>query len=102
MDKGFCKVTRKADALFIEGDITLQSVQAALAQIKAISAEALPDALDLSRVRACDSSAVALVLELQRRGLKKVLHAPAAFMAIAEACQLGALFPHLAQNQNAV
>ena len=101
MDKGYCKVTRDACALFIEGNITLQSMPQVLAQIKALFGETTPEALDLSRVNACDSSAVALVLELQRHGLQRVLHAPATFVAIADACQLGALFLHLAQNQDA-
>ncbi len=101
MDKGYCKVTRDAWGLSIEGSMTLQSMPQVLAQIKTLSGETAPEALDLSRVSVCDSSAVALVLELQRHGLQRVLHAPATFVAIADACQLGALFPHLAQNQDA-
>ncbi|MEW5837934.1 MAG: STAS domain-containing protein [Pseudomonadota bacterium] len=103
MDKNACEVACSEQTLTIRGDLTLSSVQYALEQIQRLSSRAgstcLVETLDLSHVRACDSSAVALVLELRRRGLQRVIHPPAAFLAIVHACQLDALFPHLAQNR---
>lgn len=83
----------------IEGEVTLATINPVLAKIVAMIQLEMPRSVDLARLGLCDSSAVALVLELQRRGVDKVLHAPAAFSAIVHACQLDALFPDLAQNQ---
>ena len=102
MDKVDCEVACAGRTLTISGSITLRSVQHVLWQIQRLSKQAdtacLADTLDLRHVHGCDSSAVALVFELRRRGLKHVICPPSAFLAIAHACQLDALFPHLAQN----
>jgi len=84
--------------LVIEGEVTLATINPVLANIASLTQLEFPQNVDLSRVGLCDSSAVALVLELQRRGAKRVQHAPLAFVAIVHACQLDALFPDLAQN----
>jgi len=84
--------------LVIEGEVTLTTVTPLLAKIDSLTQLDLPQCVDLSRLGLCDSSAVVLVLELQRRGASRVQHAPLAFIAIVRACQLDALFPDLAQN----
>jgi len=84
--------------LVIEGEVTLATIKPVLSKIASLNQLEFPQNVDLSRLGRCDSSAVALVLELQRRGVSRVQHAPSAFVAIVRACQLDALFPDLAQN----
>jgi len=92
-------VENQDHALVIEGEITLATINPVLSMIASLTQARLPENVDLSGLGLCDSSAVALVLELQRRGVSRVQHAPLAFVAIVHACQLDALFPDLAQNQ---
>ncbi len=84
--------------LVIEGEVTLATINPVLAKIKSMTQSKFPQNVDLSRLGSCDSSAVALALELQRRGARLIHHVPLAFVAIVHACQLDALFPELAQN----
>jgi ABC-type transporter Mla MlaB component len=88
--------------LVIDGEVTLATIDPVLAKIASMTQLEFPQNVDLSRLGLCDSSAVALVLELQRRGASRVQHAPSAFIAIVQACQLGALFPDLAQNHTSL
>ncbi len=89
----------QGDCLWIEGDVTLDTVSAILARVEELSRDVPLKCLDLSSLGLCDSSAVALVIELQRRGITRVLNAPKPFLAIAHACQLDAIFPDFAQNR---
>ena len=91
-------VENQDHTLVIEGEVTLATVNPVLAKIASLTQHEFPESVDLSRLGLCDSSAVALILELQRRGVTRVQHAPLAFAAIVHACQLDALFPDLAQN----
>ncbi|HES76271.1 MAG TPA: STAS domain-containing protein [bacterium] len=93
-------VMRREQTLVIEGEITLATISPVLAAIMSLIQDEPPKDVDLSHLRLCDSSAVALVLELQRHGGGHVLHAPPAFSAVVRACQLDALFPYLAQNHS--
>ncbi len=92
-------VENQDHALVIAGDITLATINPVLARVTSLTQAKPAENVDLSGLGLCDSSAVALVLELRRCGVVNVLHAPAAFSAIVQACQLGALFPDLAQNR---
>ncbi|MDD2894231.1 MAG: STAS domain-containing protein [Halothiobacillaceae bacterium] len=93
-------VENQDHTLVIAGDITLATINPVLARVASLTQAKPVENVDLSGLGLCDSSAVALVLALRRqqRGVN-VLHAPAAFSAIVQACQLGALFPDLAQNR---
>ena len=91
-------VDTQSSTLVLEGDLTLATMSQGLLHINALIQNEVPKNIDLSRLNVCDSSTVALVLDLQRRGVLHVLHAPVAFAAIVRACQLDALFPDLAQT----
>lgn len=91
-------VENRDHTLVIAGEITLATINPVLAKVANLTQAKPPENVDLSGLGLCDSSAVALVLELRRYRMVHVLHAPAAFSAIVQACQLGALFPDLAQN----
>ena len=98
MNKPCCYVDDSSSTLMLEGDFTLATMSQGLSQINALIQNEVPKHIDLSRLNLCDSSTVALVMDLRRRGVLHVLHAPLAFAAIVRACQLDALFPDLAQN----
>lgn len=98
MDKQHCNVDYQSPTLMIEGDLTLATMSLVLSKINSLTFGEMPQNIDLTRLNLCDSSAVALALDLKRRGVFHVLHAPPAFAAIVRACQMGVLFPDLAQD----
>ena len=85
--------------LIIEGAITLATIHPVLSRIVGLIKLEPAESVDLSGIDVCDSTALALLLELRRRGLGMVSHMPEPLVAIVHACQLDALFYDLAQNR---
>lgn len=61
------------------------------ARLEAELAQGPVAVLDLADVTDCDSSAVALLLQMRRRGVAEFRHFPASMQAILTACQLESL-----------
>lgn len=84
-------ITREGETLRLTGTLRLEDAAEALDGLRRELARGPVATLDLAEVTRCDSSAVALLLEMQRQGVKQIFHVPADMAAIVRACQLEAL-----------
>ncbi|MDM7322805.1 MAG: STAS domain-containing protein [Gammaproteobacteria bacterium] len=85
-------ITREGETLRLAGPLYLGGVMQALEKLRRELAHGSVTTLDLAGVSACDSSAVALILEMRRQGVSVIRHIPADMEAIVRACQLETLF----------
>lgn len=90
------RVSREGEALRLEGELRLPGIVQSLEQLRGELGKGVVTTLDLAGVTACDSSAVALMLEMRRLGVSRILHVPEDMEAIVRACQLEELL-HLDQ-----
>lgn len=81
-------ITREGKTLRLAGPLRLGGVAQALELLRRELARGPVDTLDLAGVSSCDSSAVALMLEMRRQGVGGIRHVPADMDAIVRACQL--------------
>lgn len=84
-------ISREGETLRLAGSLRLEGAAEALNRLRRELARASVATLDLAGVTRCDSSAVALLLEMQRQGVKQIRHVPADMAAIVRACQLETL-----------
>ncbi|MGK0674030.1 MAG: STAS domain-containing protein [Halothiobacillaceae bacterium] len=84
-------ITREGETLKLAGPLRLGGAARALELLRRELARGPVGTLDLAGVSSCDSSAVALMLEMRRQGVRKIRHVPADMDAIVRACQLEAL-----------
>ncbi|MEW6692970.1 MAG: STAS domain-containing protein [Pseudomonadota bacterium] len=87
------RVTRMGETLRVEGELRIGGIVQALELLRRELAHGPAAMLDLAGVTACDSSAVALMLEMRRLGVAGIRHAPSDMDAIVRACQLEELLP---------
>lgn len=87
------RITRAGNGLTLAGDLRLAGIVPALEALRRELARGPVQWLDLAGVEDCDSSAVALMLEMRRLGVAAIRHMPANMQAIVRACQLEALLP---------
>ncbi|MGC8730938.1 MAG: STAS domain-containing protein [Halothiobacillaceae bacterium] len=85
------RVTRMGETLKVEGELRIGGIVQALELLRRELAHGPAAMLDLAGVTACDSSAVALMLEMRRQGVSRIRHVPADMEAIVRACQLETL-----------
>ncbi|MEF3193115.1 MAG: STAS domain-containing protein [Halothiobacillaceae bacterium] len=85
------RVTRTGETLRLEGELRIGAIMQALELLRRELAHGSVAVLDLAGVTACDSSAVALMLEMRRLGVAQIKHIPSDMEAIVRACQLEAL-----------
>jgi ABC-type transporter Mla MlaB component len=76
------------ETLRVEGELRIGVIVQALEALRRELAHGPVAELDLAGVTACDSSAVALMLEMRRLGVAAIRHAPSDMDAIVRACQL--------------
>jgi len=87
-----CTIQPLADGLRIEGQLRIDGIVAALRDLQArFAAGNPPSFVDLGGVSDNDSSAVALMLELRRMGLREIRNMPRGMQDIVRACQLEGL-----------
>jgi len=82
------RVIRQGQELKLEGELRMASMPQALALLRRELGLGSVIAIDLAGVTACDSSAVALMLEMKRQGVAAIRHLPSDMEAIVRACQL--------------
>jgi ABC-type transporter Mla MlaB component len=84
-------ITREGETLKLSGPLRLDGVVQALEGLRRELAQGPVVTLDLAGVSTCDSSAVALMLEMRRQGVREIRHVPVDMQAIVRACQLETL-----------
>lgn len=82
------RLSREGETLRLEGELRLQGITKTLDLLRSELARGAVTTIDLAGVTACDSSAVALMLEMRRLGVGRIRHAPEDMDAIVRACQL--------------
>ncbi|MEW6445378.1 MAG: STAS domain-containing protein [Pseudomonadota bacterium] len=86
-----CAISLLDGGLRFEGELRFDGIVTALRAARALAGDSVPAFADLGGVTDCDSSAVALMLELRRQGVREIRNMPAEMRAIVNACQLEGL-----------